>query len=131
MALDNTRHESGVEYIQCWSRGTTGASAVDYRRRPPFAFRSSQEHSQWERDLRQELNTTACSISRRIAGGPELARAAVEIVFGPLRRSDRPAHRHDGLLLGARLGLSQAPGKATAREGRSPSATSPETASTI
>ena len=104
MAVDDTRHESGVVYAVLGPGGPTGQTAVDIRERTGFhIFGAHRNYNSGKGLAAGDLNNDGVlDLAIGTPGGYELRRGGVEILFGPFDGSDIDLRDEtDGLLLGS------------------------------
>ena len=104
MAVDDTRHESGVVYTVLGPVGPTGQTAVDIRERTDFHILGAHRNYNSGKGLAAgDLNNDG--VLDLVIGTPsgyELRRGGVEILLGPFDGSDIDLRDDaDGLLLGS------------------------------
>ena len=109
MAMDDTRHESGVIHTVLGPVGPTGASAVDLSTQTAFRIFGAHRNYHSGKGLAAgDLNNDGVlDLAIGSPGGYELRKGGVEIIFGPFDGSDIDLLTDtDGLLLGATGAIS-------------------------
>ena len=104
MAMDDTRHESGVIHTVLGPVGETGASAVDLSTQTAFRIFGAHRNYHSGKGLASgDLNNDGTlDLVIGSPGGYELRKGGVEIVFGPFDGEDIDLRTDtDGVLLGA------------------------------
>ncbi len=104
MAMDDTRHESGVVYAVLGSVESTGVSAVDIRERTGFhIYGAHRNYNSGKSVAAGDLNNDgAVDLAIGSPGGYELRKGSVEIILGPLDGEDIDLREDaDGVLLGS------------------------------
>ena len=104
MAVDDTRHESGIIYALLGPVGPTGQTAVEIREQSNFRILGAHRNYNSGKGLATgDLNNDGVlDLAIGSPGGYELRRGGVEIVFGPFDGSDIDLRDDaDGILLGS------------------------------
>ena len=104
MAVDDTRHESGVVYTVLGPVGPTGRTAVDIRERTDFHILGAHRNYNSGKGLAAgDVNNDGfLDLVIGTPSGYELRRGGVEILLGPFDGSDIDLRDDaDGLLLGS------------------------------